>query len=82
MLGGLVRAYVDRKYPSEAAQERGILFSSGLIGGDACIGILIALFTVLKIIPPDAPPWLPDWVSFGTFIALALSIVYFVGRKK
>lgn len=82
MLGGLVRAYVDRKYPSEMVQERGILFSSGLIGGDACIGIFVALLTVQKVISPDAPIWLPDWVSIAALFALAGSIVFFAARKK
>ena len=40
MVGGLVRAYVDHKNPDES--QRGILLSAGLIGGDACIGIIIA----------------------------------------
>src|SRR5579872_6218561 len=43
MVGGLVRAYVNRKDESEHTQERGILLASGLIGGDACIGIAIAV---------------------------------------
>jgi len=80
MVGGLMRAYIDRKYPSEEIQERGILLSSGLIGGDACIGIIVALLTVLGIIPPDAPAWLPDWVSLATFILLGIGVVYFAKR--
>ena len=82
MVGGLVRAFIDRKYPSEAFQERGTLFSSGLIGGDACVGIIIALLTVLKVVSPDAPALLPDWVSLGSFLALGLSIIFFATRKK
>ncbi len=82
LVGGLVRAYIDKKSPYESVQERGTLFSSGLIGGDACVGIIIALLTVLKIIPPDAPAWLPDWVSFATFLGLAYTIILFAGRKK
>lgn len=81
MIGGLMRAYVDRKYPSEESQERGILFASGLIGGDACIGIIIALLAVLGIVPTDAPAHLPSWASPVTFALLALSFLYFVRRK-
>ena len=82
MVGGLVKAYVDQKSPFEAVQERGLLFSSGLIGGDACVGILIALLTILKVIPPEATAWLPNWVSFAAFLGLAYSINCFAGRKK
>jgi len=81
MVGGLVRAYVNRKTGVEAEQERGVLFASGLIGGDACIGILIALFTILGVIPADAPGWLPSWVSLGTFVLLGFGCAAAVLKK-
>jgi putative OPT family oligopeptide transporter len=82
MVGGLVRAFINRKYPSEAVQERGTLFSSGLIGGDACIGIVIALLTVFKLVPLDSPAILSDWFSLGTFLALGCSIIFFATRTS
>jgi len=81
MVGGLVRAYVNRKTGVEAEQERGVLFASGLIGGDACIGILIALFTILGIIPADAPGFFPSWVSLGTFLLLGFGCAVAVLKK-
>ncbi len=81
MIGGLVRAYANKKTGVEAEQERGVLFASGLIGGDACIGILIALLTILKIIPADAPGWLPSWVSLATFVLLGAGCVVAVLKK-
>ncbi len=82
MVGALVRCYVNYKTADESAQERGILLASGLIGGDACIGIMIALFTVLKILPVDAEAFLPDWVSLVTFLCLGASMGVIALRKK
>ncbi|MBI5272371.1 MAG: oligopeptide transporter, OPT family [Chlamydiia bacterium] len=81
MLGALVRLYVNRKSPVEGDQEKGILFAAGFVGGDACIGILIALLTVLGIVPSDAPGILPDWVSLFAFIVLACSLAHFILKK-
>ena len=83
MVGGLVRAYVNRRMsPEHGHEERGILLSSGLVGGDACIGIVIAILAVTGVIPADAPSWAPDWVSFVTFALLACWLGYFSLRKQ
>lgn len=82
MLGGLVKAYVDRRKSDETCQERGILLASGLIGGDACIGILLAFGALSRIIPADKPGILPDWVSLATFILLGLGLGYMALRKR
>lgn len=74
MVGGLVRAYVDKKSKTEETQERGTLLAAGLIGGDACIGILIAVLTISHIIPADAPGILPQWVSLAAFILLGVGL--------
>ncbi len=81
MAGGLVRLYTDHKTTEETSQQ-GILLSAGLIGGDACIGILIAILTVLHIIPADAPGILPPIFSLITYILLACSLAYFATRRK
>jgi uncharacterized oligopeptide transporter (OPT) family protein len=81
MVGALVRSYVNYKTSDESAQERGILLASGLIGGDACIGIIIALLTVLQILPVDADPFLPNWVSLATFLCLG-GIVGLLALRK
>src|SRR5206468_9010979 len=82
MVGGLVRAYVNRKSDNEHAQERGILLASGLIGGDAVIGVFIALGALSGLIPVDKPGILPSWVSFAAFIALGCGLSYYTLRKK
>lgn len=81
MVGGLVREYVNRTNATESAQERGILLSSGLIGGDACVGIIIALLAVVGILPPDAPGWFSSWVSLATYLLLGIGLAVFTVRK-
>ena len=51
MVGGLVRWWVERKGSKSDIKEKrenGVLWSSGLIAGEATIGILLALFIYLK----------------------------------
>lgn len=72
MLGGAVRAYVNQKSASEEVSERGRLMASGLIGGDACVGVIIAFLAILKIIPSSANGFLPDIAGFVIFLLLAL----------
>ena len=51
MVGGVVRWIVERKGSKAEIKERrenGVLWSSGLIAGEATIGILLALFIYLK----------------------------------
>lgn len=82
MVGGLVRAYVDRKKSDEFAQESGILLASGLIGGDACIGILLAFGALSGMIPADKPGILPTWFSLAAFILLGIGLGYMALRKR
>lgn len=77
MLGGLVRAYVNRRSSQELAQDRGLLFSSGLIGGDACTGIVIAILAISGAIPVEGVSLSPDWVSFLAFFLLACGTAFF-----
>jgi putative OPT family oligopeptide transporter len=73
VIGGIVRVLVDRKFKFDAEllkkqTERGILLASGLVAGDAIMGIFIAIFTIAgwsgamaigpKLIPSIvASPW-------------------------
>lgn len=82
MVGGLVRGYVNRIKSNEMAQEQGILLASGLIGGDACIGILLAFGTLAGIIPADKPGILPDWTALATFALLAIGLGAYSIRKR
>jgi putative OPT family oligopeptide transporter len=71
MIGGLVNMITKRFTDDHKSIQRGILISSGLVAGDACMGVLVALLTVLKIIPANKPGWLNDWFSLIFFILLA-----------
>lgn len=52
-IGGIIREYFEKMSKTKnsvvEAKERGILFSSGLIAGEGLVGILMAIFAVLKI---------------------------------
>ena len=82
MAGGLVRAYVNRKNADDAAQERGILLASGLIGGDACIGIAIALAALAGAIPVDRDGILPDWISLLAYVLLTCGLGLYTLKKR
>lgn len=54
LIGGIVRVCVDRKFKKDDAllkkqTEKGILLASGLVAGDALIGILIAIFAIFQV---------------------------------
>lgn len=54
MVGGLVRLYIDKKKgisdeKRKEVTEKGILYTSGLIAGEGLVGILLAVFAVIKI---------------------------------
>lgn len=81
MFGGLVRAYVNRQAKSEISYERGILLASGMVGGDACTGIVIAFLTILGVIPVQANGYLPNWASLIAFVLLACLLGKLTVRK-
>jgi putative OPT family oligopeptide transporter len=72
-VGGIIRVLVEKKFKNNEGElkertEKGILLSSGLVAGDALVGILIAVFAALnmsdkimigsKILPSiAASPW-------------------------
>jgi putative OPT family oligopeptide transporter len=82
MVGGAARAIVNRKNSSESAQEQGILLSSGLVGGDAVMGVVIALLAILGIIPTDAAAYFPDWISLALFLALGAGTAFWILHQQ
>ncbi len=81
-LGGLLRLSMERTAPTtEVAaerRERGILFGSGLVGGEGLLGVGIAAVAFMQ---KKAPSGLgPEWAgSAGPFVALAaFAILAFV----
>ena len=83
MAGGLIRGLAERKFTGESlkgARESGVLFGSGLVAGEATIGILIALFVYgrdkiswLASVPSPFIGELPlaGWISTIMFIGMS-----------
>ncbi len=77
MVGGLVSYFVRKLSNKEKVHARGILTSSGLVAGDACMGVILALLAVLGVIQAEKAPLLPDSVGIGIFALLALGLGWF-----
>ena len=85
MAGGIVRIFVEKKKGTEAEKkartDRGLLFTSGMIAGEGIIGILLAVFAVVKIDSKIILPFhLPPVGSLVLYIAL-LVLLYVVCMK-
>jgi putative OPT family oligopeptide transporter len=69
LLGGFVFRHVERKSTArgdspearQAVVHRGLLFSSGLVAGEAIMGILIAVLVMTQM----DMPWLQSWSKGG-----------------
>lgn len=81
MAGGLVAAYVNRHSLKEVVNDQARLVSAGLIGGDACVGIAIALLTVLGVLSPSSKALLSPYVSLAAFVGLGLFVIAISTRK-
>ena len=85
MAGGIVRIFVEKKKGTEAEKkartDRGLLFTSGMIAGEGIVGILLAVFAVVKIDSKIILPFqLPQIGSLVLYIAL-LVLLYSVCMK-
>ena len=85
MAGGIVRIFVEKRKGTEAEKkartDRGLLFTSGMIAGEGIIGILLAVFAVVKIDSKIILPFhLPQVGSLVLYIAL-LVLLYGVCMK-
>ncbi len=84
LIGGAAYRFVDRRTQArgdsaerrQAAIHRGLLFSSGLVAGEAIMGILIAVLLMFQLDLPFfsgwvggevAPGWVVDLVSIAAF---------------
>lgn len=84
MCGGLARLYADSRAKKTSEGQQCVLFAAGLVGGDACLGIFVAILTVAGVIPTDAPGILPNVVSLIAFglLGIALARSAYAARKK
>lgn len=88
LAGGIVRRLADRRFKGDSRKEKaekGVLFASGLIAGDALTGIVIAYpafantnLAVFSAMPLTSSPW---W-GLAVFIMLALTIYRYITAGK
>ncbi|WP_420421545.1 OPT family oligopeptide transporter [Simkania sp.] len=81
MFGGLVHLIFEHFSRDEKSLGRGVLLASGLVAGDACMGVIVALMAVLGWIPASKSGLLNDWFSLAFFIVLSL-FLGFMSYKK
>ena len=73
-VGGFINYLMKGKIPWI---NRGVLAASGLVAGDACTGVVIALLTVMNIIPVSAPPIFNNLVSLIVYLGIGAILFYF-----
>lgn len=90
-LGGAVRWWVERRATSDEdradQRERGVLFGSGLVGGEGLLGVLIAGVVLWQNSPPqpghDRVPlpweWGHAWAGDTTTMLVALGVMGLLG---
>lgn len=90
LIGGIIRSIVDKVYKGEELKEKvekGVLLSSGLIAGDALIGIVIAIiaylnysdkFAVFSKLPLSGNPWF----GFVMYLLLAAFLYFYIKTNK
>lgn len=97
MVGGAIKWFFDRRKEGESEKahkekiERGILYSSGLIAGEGLVGILLAVFAIIKIngeylgdiINLSGKINLGNWGGLVIFALLAATLIkVIIGKKK
>jgi len=89
MVGGIVRGLLERREKDEnilkQKSDSGVLFSSGLIAGEGLVGILLAIFAVIKV----GGKSLGDIIAFGNLalgqwgsLILFIGLTYILVRKS
>lgn len=76
-IGGIIQAIVKHFSKGDKATQRGILTASGLVAGDACMGVIIALFAVLGFQPFQGVTSLPSPFSVLFFLLLGGGLIWF-----
>lgn len=83
MIGAVIREIVNRKYANNKSVldekvERGVLVSSGLIAGDALLGIAFAALSIMGVNIAFGPKVLPEFITNNTVITVIAGVLYFV----
>jgi hypothetical protein len=87
LIGGIIRVLVEKRFNKNETQqkiqtERGTLLASGLVAGDALMGIVIAAFAGLNINIAFGKTMIPGissnpWVATIAFLLLSLWVYGF-----
>lgn len=83
-IGGMIRKILEGQQPSEQAKrdvrEQGVLYASGLIGGDGLMGVAIAFWAGAVGIPEGlGHEWLGPLAS-GLALAMMVALAYLIVR--
>ena len=78
VIGGLINHFLTRQETApeeiEKKSRRGVLFSSGIIAGEALTGVGLALLASMSIVKPE---WDIPYTTVLTFVGVALFLGYF-----
>jgi putative OPT family oligopeptide transporter len=75
MVGGIAAFILHTLNPRETASEKGVLMASGFVGGDAVMGVVIAMLTVMGVLNTSDTTLLGNLPSFIIYLALAAFLV-------
>ncbi len=80
MAGGILRGFLERRRGDvKERRERGVLYSSGLVAGDALVGIVLAVLVWRGVDLQFAEGWMGVFSNWGSLIIFGL-IVYLLFR--
>ena len=86
VLGGLLHAWLNRRREEDEDNHQGLLFGSGLIAGEALMGIGLAVPATLGITlaldMESVPPLLRAAVSLLLFLGVVLAFAYVAQRRR
>lgn len=81
MAGGLM-AYLLKLFPGKKQIEKqGVLLASGIVGGDASMGVLIAILAVLGSLSTEDLGILPPYFSLIAYAFLAVFFILYTYHK-
>jgi putative OPT family oligopeptide transporter len=84
-LGGLLRWFVTRgvdEHESAERRKRGVLFGSGLVGGEGLMGVGIAMYVLLsgERTIPGISLGLPAWAGQGISLLAIAAVLWLIRR--
>lgn len=80
-VGGLAAYFLKKSIAqSDGAKKRGILFASGLVGGDSIFGVIAAMLTVSGL-THTGRAYLPPYVGTLIYLLIALFLVLYTRSR-